>query len=397
MISSDRRHDRRSHSTSRPTCFSHTHSVMRRCVESGELRVAVFVTVIALCLPTVGISSESRKATLTTDEVRQRLLDAHRRVRAWYIEYESPRELMKSGQEESYLRRVVAAKVPDLYFHWNAHGTLGLEWEDDPLQQRFIMGSSFVVADRPPQRSYIYMTWAPEDPLPGTAPNEFLFVALGWWPFPKRPPPTLFDGAAAVLPAIASSADYRVRPDQELVGERWCHILEYPGRDKLWLDCDRGCAILVREMYGPNPGQLFQRIEASGHREVQPGIWVPATFRNMVPGVRDPKDNQAVDSIINVLNVRLNEDVKDDLFEFEPLPGSIELTVDGVVNQEAAGSEDYLNEVVDWIQRNDLISIAPAGNSIVGAVVEYSLLGVGTAALALIFSRRWLGRRRPAK
>jgi hypothetical protein len=261
------------------------------------------------------------------------------------------------------------------------------------------MGPDFVVADRPPKRVYTFLTLAPDEGLPGTAPLEFLFVALGWWPFEKRPPPTLFDGAPAVLPAIAACEKYRVQPEQELVGESWCHILEYPGRDKLWLDCDRGCAILVREMYGPNPGQLFQRIEASGHREVQPGIWVPARFRNMVPGVRDPKDNQTVDSILNIVNVRLNEDVEDDLFRFEPLPGSIELTVDGIVRQEAAGCEDYLNEVVDWIRRNDLISITPAGNShsLFATLVEYSLLAIGTAALSAIIARRWLGGRLSAK
>ena len=360
--------------------------------------MAILAAVIMLSLPTVGMPSEYRQATLTTDELKQRLLEAHRRVRAWYIEYESSRELMENGQEESYLRRVVAAEVPDLYFHWNAHGIPGLEWQEDPLQQRFIMGSGFIVADRPPQRSYTFLTSAPDDPLPGTAPFEFLFVALGWWPFEKRPSPTLFDGAPAVLPAIVASEEYRVHPEQELVGQRWCHILEYPGRDKLWLDCERGCAILIREMYGPDPGRLFQRIEASGHREVQPGIWVPARFRNTVPGALDPKDKEIVDSILDVVNVRLNEDVDNDLFRFEPLPGSIELTVDGTVRQEAAGCEDYLNEVVDWMQRNDLVWTAPTGNSgSVLALVEYSLLAAGTVALAVVISRRWLGGRLPAK
>jgi hypothetical protein len=336
---------------------------------------------------------------MTAPELRLLLLDAHRRVRAWYIEYESPRGLLKNGQEEPYLHRVVAAKAPDLYFHWNAHGTVGLEWKQDPLQQRFIIGSDFVVADRPPKRVYTFLTSPPDERLPGTAPLEFLFVALGWWPFEKRPSPMLFDGAPAVLPAIAASEKYRVLPEQELVGETWCHVLEYPGRDKLWIDLDRGCAVLVREMYGPNPGQLFQRIEASGHREVKPGIWVPARFRNMVPGVRDPKDNQTVDSILNVINVRINEDVSDDLFRFEPLPGSIELTVDGIVRQEAAGCDDYLNELVDWIQRNDLISMAPAGHSgsFFEACVEYSLLAIGTAVLSMIIFQRWLRGRLPAK
>lgn len=371
---------------------------MRRCAESRELRMAVLIAVIVLCRPTVCVPSEYRKATLTARELRQRLLDAHRRVGAWYIEYESPRELMKDGQKDSYLHRVVAGKVPDLYFHWNAHGTPGLEWEEDPLQQRFIMGSGVVVADRPPKRIYTFLTLSPDDGLPGTAPYEFLFVALGWWPFEKRRPPTLFDGAPCVLPAIAASEEYRVHPDQELVGERWCHILEYPGKDKLWLDADRGCAILIREMYGPTPGQLFQRIEASGHREVQPGIWIPAKFRNMVPGAWDPKDKETVDAVLNVIRVRLNEDVDDDLFRFEPLPGSIELTVDGVVKQEAAGCEDYLNEVVDWLQRNNLVTMDPAGNSgsLSSALIEYSLLAIGIAVLSVVISRRWRGRL-PAK
>jgi hypothetical protein len=58
-------------------------------------------------------------------------------------------------------------------------------------------------------------------------------------------------------------------------------VLEYPGYDRLWIDTERGCALLARETHSSRNGALVQRIELSGHREVAPGIWLPSSIRNI--------------------------------------------------------------------------------------------------------------------
>ena len=68
---------------------------------------------------------------------------------------------------------------------------------------------------------------------------------------------------------------------QEKVEDRWCHVLEYPGHDRLWVDVERNGALMMQEMFNPNTGALLQRIELKGYREVKPGIWAPREFRNI--------------------------------------------------------------------------------------------------------------------
>jgi hypothetical protein len=366
---------------------------MIREVNSFGLRAGAFVALVAICLPSAGMAAEHRPAALTTEELCQRLVDCHARIRAWYVEYESSREL--SAVNPAYLHRVVAAKAPDRFFHWSAHGTAELDWREDPYQQRLILTPGMAASERPLYRQFRLLSLAPNAPLPGTSPMEFLFTTLGWWPFEKRPPPLLAADVPRVLPAIARSPKYVVNSRQELVRGRWCHILEYPGHDRLWLDCDHGCAIMAREVFDPKKGVLLQRTESSGHREIQPGIWVPFEFRNMLfdaaaPEPQEVRGIKTLDATLKVLKVRLNEQVEDDFFHFEPLPGSIEITEDNLVKREVPGATDYLNEVVDWIRRHVRFSAIPVGDSdsTTEALLEYSIIGGGIAALIALFFRR---------
>jgi len=368
---------------------------MIRGVKSGVVRVVAFVTAAAVCFPSASMADEQRPATLTAEELRQRLVESHACIRAWYVEYESARELSTGEPKEAYLHRVVAAKVPDHFFHWSTHGTRWLGWREDPYQQRLTLNPSKAVIERPFDHQFRLLSLAPDAPLPGTMPREFLFLALGWWSFPKRPPPLLAGRVPCVLPAIAASPKYVVNPQQEMVRGRWCHILEYPGHDRLYLDCDRGCAILAREVFDPNKEILVQRIESSEHREVQPGIWVPFEFRNMLfdTARSKPEGGKAVttlDAILKVLEVRLNEQVKDDVFRFEPLPGSIQSIGDDRTEQAVPGGTDYLDEMLDWIQRHFNFPGIPTrdSGSATEALVEYSILGGGVVALIGLFFRR---------
>jgi hypothetical protein len=270
-----------------------------------------------------------------------------------------------------------------------------MDWRDDPFQQRFLLSSGMAVSQRPAKRWFHARSLAADAPLPGTMPNELMFMVLGWWVLAEREPPTAFGEAQAVLPAIARSSKYLVNPRQELVWGRWCHIVEYPGRDKLWVDCDQNCAILARELYEPKTWGLLQRVESTGHREIVPGVWAPAVVRNMhfdpwAPRPRGEKSGTTFESVLNTLDVRLNEQVSDELFRFEPLPGSIETDEHGVLKGEFPGCEDYLNEVVDWIGRHYRFPAISAGRagSTTEAVVEYVVLGGGMVLLVGVLLRR---------
>ena len=85
-----------------------------------------------------------------------------------------------------------------------------------------------------------------------------------------------------MLNEVVASNEYSVvRPLQEEIDKRFCHVLERPAYDRLWIDVERGCALLARETHAQLNGALVQRIELSGHKEVSPGIWFPTKLRNI--------------------------------------------------------------------------------------------------------------------
>jgi hypothetical protein len=350
---------------------------------------------VVVCLPCAGMSEEPRRAFFKTDEVRQQLSDSHARIRAWYVEYESSREGPTVQGEDRYVHRVVAAKSHDRFFHWSTHGTRWSGWKEDPYQQRLTLTPSKIIVERPFHRQFRLLSLGPTDPLPGTMPQEFLFLALGWWPFPNRPMPVLESGVPCGLPAIARSSKYAVNARQELVDGHWCHVLEYPGYDRLLLDSDHGWSILAREVFDPNKGILLQRIESSKHREIQPGIWVPFEFRNIIFDAAPPKSNgpkavKALDAVLKVLELKLNEDVQDELFRFEPLPGSIQTTADERTEQTIPGGTEYLDELIDCIKRHFNLSAVPNQSSALDmeALLEYLIFGGAMAALVAASIRR---------
>lgn len=341
-----------------------------------------------------GIAVETRPAVLNSEQIRQRLSELHSSIRTWYVEYESLPSNDPLKPPGTYIHRIVAARVPDQYCGLGAKGRATYSWSDDAFHQRFTLNASSAVNEFPLDRVYWFIPLKPEDPLPGTAPQEFLFAVLGWWPFDKRPPPT-HHGTPVILRDIACSPKYVVKPEQELVAGHWCHVLEYAGHDRLWLDCERNCALLARETLDSKTGDVLQRIDMKGHREVKPGIWVPMEFRNIMFDLSGQKGNRrkVADAVFKVLAIQVNDRLPDTLFRFEARPGSIEILDDGSFKQTVPGGSGYMDEMVGWVQRLGLGPAVRTGGSAtsVEAVIEYI---VSIVCAVAIFVLHWRKRMR---
>jgi hypothetical protein len=183
------------------------------------------------------------------------------------------------------------------------------------------------------------------------------------------------------------------------VGGRWCHVLECPGRDQLWLDVDRGCALLTRQTSYPSQA-LAQRVEFADFRELLPGLWAPFTLRNL-HHERTPDGTLGKvvhDATLHVLRIRLNEEVEDGRFRFEPLPGAAGRIGDGPLRQTVSGGEEYLDEVVEWVHRYAPQFAPPAeaparrAGWVNGADIALWALLAGVVVTALTW-RCWVGRR----
>ncbi len=348
----------------------------------------IWVAVASLCPAASALADDSPR--LTPEQFRQCVVTSLAKIQAWHVEYESTRGTDSQGR---YIHRVVAARQPDKFFHWSTHGTRTTDWRDDPFQQRLTLAGTQGVIERPFHRQFRIFPLPDQDPLPGTMPEEFVFLALGWWPFPKRPCPSNSEGIVTGLQSISISGKYRLVPTPEAIEGRWCQILEAPGRERVWIDCNHGCALLRRELFDPKTGTLLQRIESTGHREIQPGIWVPSAFRNRIINAQA----ESAESTLKILNFSINEQVRDDLFVFHPLPGSIQSKGEESAKQVVPGGTDYLDGLVDWINRlYDFRRIPPqTADSRTEAWIEYCVIVIGGLFLITRRLRQYRSQQTP--
>jgi hypothetical protein len=296
----------------------------------------------------------SPNATLDVLQLKQQLLASQERIQSLSIKYESHDYDESQYPKGSYLHRELAIKAPDKMFHVSAHGHIGLNWHDDFQQQRAYIVNRHLFNDFPVNRVFFEYDMKPEETLPGSLVDEFYFVATGIWPLtditPFRP-----EGRAYVLREVATSEKHSVvRPLLEQIDGHWCHVLEYPGRDRLWIDVDRGCALMARESYSEINDALVQRMELSDHTEVAAGIWLPSKLRNIQFDYLAHNVDDRMRIIRNAMHTAYDitvNDVNDAVFEFHPAPGSLKRDNAELIPIDGSG-EEHLRSIVEWIQRN---------------------------------------------
>ncbi len=346
----------------------------------------------SLFLPAKGLGSESPTAVWSAPHLRARLAEGQQSIKSFFVSYRSLNDKPKPDQPPgAYLYRVVAATADGNVYHVGAHGHEALAWDDDPFQQRCLIFGERCCFVNPVNRTYAEIRLAPTQPLPGSLPQEFFFGATGIWPFKKRPAPELLGrGKPFMLRDIAASADYSVvQPRQELFDGRWCHVLERPKVDRLWLDAERGCALMARECKDTK-GVVMQRFELGGHTEVAKGVWIPRWIRNI------HYDNEAAnpeartrvvkDAELTTVEARVN-DVPGDLFVYRPPPGTLRLAEAGPPAQVQPGGLDHLDALARWVQ-----TYAPGEQP---QRSWFPSLFVGVSALVIISLREaWLRRLR---
>src|SRR5262249_60825206 len=95
--------------------------------------------------------------------------------------------------------------------------------------------------------------------------GAFFFDCLGWWPpdDDTKPPDK---GHPFYLHVALAQKEYRVHPRQEQVAGAWCHVVEFPGVDKLWVDPAIGFSVRRRGGGARNPPGRGARLQPSEYR-----------------------------------------------------------------------------------------------------------------------------------
>lgn len=344
--------------------------------------------------------AQTRPASLTSAEVRERLEDLNRRVGSWYVEYEVPQDNVAAGV---YVHRIVAAQKPDRFLHWGSHGTKAWPWQLDPEQQRLIVEGHIATTQHPFNRQFAATEWAHGSPLPGTASQELLLGILGWWNL-DMPEPTWDRGIPAPFTLLGRYPNYSLNARDEMVRGAWCNVCEYAGHDRIWIDFARGGVLAARESYSSRNGALLQRIEVTERREIIDGVWIPIGVRVR----RYQEDENArgelsraltIDASIKVLDARLNGNVSASQFHFVPTPGSIRQFADGHVAQVVPGGSEHLDFLADRAKSTfSPITAGKQHNGIAIDVIEASLEYIVMSGCAIFFASQFRNcNRRCAK
>jgi hypothetical protein len=292
----------------------------------------------------------------TPDCFREDLLEAVASVTAWQMEYESI--VPADARGEPVIHRIVGMKEPNCIYHWSSkyrHGT-GMAWQDDPLQQLLIISGNRKYWAFPMRRAFQATETDDKNLFPGSIPGEFLWPVITWWPITRESNHLLAEEPYVVVDVLESDKYLFLKELEDVEGIQ-CYVLELPGRSALWFDGRRMGVLLAREFYNKDNGEPEWRIEMSKHKEIKPGIWCPMELRNIHYDYNAPTEEgrkrRVLDAAFKVLDVRLNEDVPDELFEIpEPKPGTIQGFEDGGHKQIVPGGYDYIDEIADWIKRN---------------------------------------------
>lgn len=292
----------------------------------------------------------SGDARWSAPQLREQLAELAARVTDIEVEYRSYSYEASQAPGGAYFHKRIAALAPSLFQLESGHGYDGLDWRDDPFRQITYVGSTRVVTYTLLDRSFFEYAIPPDAALPGTLDNEFYFVATGLWPLPARVAPG-GDVHPQVLAHVARHGSFdAVRPRLETVSGRACHVLEWVGRDALWLDAERGCAVLRREKRDAD-GALQFRYELGDHREHAPNLWLPRWIvrEDFAP----PSDKAARTVRMEILSTSVGQ-LAPAAFEFSAPPGAIQFQredPDGSLRQVVDGGQELLDGQAQWIGR----------------------------------------------
>jgi hypothetical protein len=227
------------------------------------------------------------------------------------------------GSQASRIHLTVAARGPMRYClisHSDAFFPEDLDWNENAV---YFTGETLDVY-YPSLGYYETSRKNAHTPYAWKVKSAFLWECLGWWP-PDDDSKIPDQGRTFFLHTALAQKGYGVLPRQELVDGVWCHVVELPGVDKLWLDPARGFALLRRERFTGTPPVPTFRYELSDYREVAPAVWLPYKLRRVIfaahkSGETSPRIQ--MDATGTVVDAEVNQ-VPEDFFQFTPPPGTL--------------------------------------------------------------------------
>ena len=317
-------------------------------------------------------------ATLTLPQLRAAVERSHQRLKSLLVEVRSTQFPPTS---KVWVRSVSAAKGQSRSLLLEHVGAVG------PRDNfSFYDGKCFNIYF-PYDRIYEVSRRHAHAPYTDKIHAQTIFATLAWWPPDDPSPPPKHDGRHFFLKDLLTHEPCRVRPFQEVVDGRRCHVVEVPGLDTLWIDGEAG-TLIRRERLAGSPPRPHVTCELQQYKEVAPGVLLP--FRIL----RTLHFEGSRKALHEVLRYEVNT-VRDDQFTFTPGPGTLVGDRDTDTSYQVPGGLDLLPVLRDRVRA--MVGPQPEQPRS-GVEASLRLLLFGACGLALyggfrlissLYHRRW--------
>ena len=306
-------------------------------------------------------ASSRPSATETVESLKKRILEATQKLESIRVCCLGEYAHRSLADANAFYRVALCAKAPHCLFYDSAHGHDSMNWELDPHRQRAYVQKNQVYNEYPLDRMFFHQPLKPQDPLPGSLQTAFFFLATGHWPMTDREAPRYGDLPYVLREvALSKQTHLHLRTKLEQVNGRWCHVLEQPGVDCLWIDTERAGCLVQRELSDAQTGQRLQRYRLLEQEEFSGQIWLPRIIENTIFQSNDPSDHsrsEEVTSRTRVVECTVNQ-VDDTAFAYHIPAGALEFNeanLNEPPRQVVPGGLDQFDQIAEWIQ-GDLVS-----------------------------------------
>jgi hypothetical protein len=370
-----------------------------------ELWRRVLLLMLGVAMPGVaaGESGPPPRAVYSLDQIRKGISESRDRLRSIEVEVEVPEHDPGGGtQAPGILRRVLAARDASRYVysvHFNADQPPGLDLDTNEI---YYDGTSKVLEEFRPAQRYCETFRRDADKFSWKVRVEFFLECTGWWPPGDRSRPPVRESPFLLFEALADER-CRVLPVQEKAGEAWCHVVERPGVDRLWLDPEIGFAPRRRQWYHGHPTIRNIEYTLSDYREAAPKVWIPWRIRRLVvnPTRRASEKPVGIEGETEAIVVRAEVNrVPESRFRLAVPPGTLIWDGDTGVMRQVPGGLAFLETVAELAERRSALyarqrSAPPGGpaasgrHEVLSAVLAGGLL---ISAITILQARR--GKRR---
>ncbi len=322
--------------------------------------------------------SSAEKARSDSDKLRliEKATEQWHTVNRWMIEYEVTPSAVNTLHEIP-LHGVAAVAAPGDYHHFSGHFPPGSNpWQEDPFDQETFIHQGIATHRWRFVRTYSEAILKAGDYLPGSTPQNVLWLIIPNWPLTEyKMPADVRYGAPVLLVDALRSPDCRIlesseaspistKPSNTPAGYRLLSIsrsdddegyvvFDYKGIERFWIASSKGLCLMQRDSWDPHSKKLIRRILTDKVDEVAPGLWLPVEIRVQYfqTHQRTNEDVIVQENKLRILRCLLNNDVPDSIFIPVHRPGSIKFDNEGKFIQVAPGGEDLLDDIINFMTK----------------------------------------------